>query len=139
METFDARQANLYEWELSARCAAIADATARRHDCTALAPEGQGMWYTRAGEHFLPGQHIEAAPARNRPPGGSEADRRWSCPGFRGRRDPAAFARRRAACTSIRQGWRDRRRRKPVLRDGRVISLHETSLSITLAVNLHCA
>lgn len=53
VETFGVRQAEVYEQELLDRCDAISDGTAHSRDCSIFAPEGQGMLYTRAGEHFL--------------------------------------------------------------------------------------
>ena len=35
------------------RCAAIAEGRAHSRDCSALAPEGRGLRYVRAGEHVL--------------------------------------------------------------------------------------
>lgn len=61
IETFGVRQAEIYEQELLDRCGAIADGTAHNRDCSILAPEGQGMAYTTAGEHFL--IHIETSDA----------------------------------------------------------------------------
>ena len=53
LETFGAAQALRYEAELLARCEAIAEGRAHSCDCSALAPEGRGLRYVRAGEHFL--------------------------------------------------------------------------------------
>lgn len=53
IDTFGARQAAIYENELLDQCQAIAEGRALSRDCSALAPEGRGMSYTRAGEHFL--------------------------------------------------------------------------------------
>jgi len=61
VETFGQRQAEIYEQELLDRCDAIANGTAHSRDCSILAPEGQGMFYTSAGEHFL--VHIETTDA----------------------------------------------------------------------------
>ena len=52
-ETFGAAQALRYETELLSRCNAVAEGTAQSRDCSALAPEGRGLRYVRAGEHFL--------------------------------------------------------------------------------------
>jgi plasmid stabilization system protein ParE len=53
LETFGAAQALSYEVELLSRCEAIAEGRAHSRDCSALAPEGRGLRYVRAGEHFL--------------------------------------------------------------------------------------
>ena len=61
VETFGVRQAEIYEQELLDRCDAIASGMAHSRDCSVLAPEGQGMLYTGAGEHFL--IHIDLSDA----------------------------------------------------------------------------
>ena len=53
LETFGAAQALGYETELLSRCDAIAEGRAHSRDCSTLAPEGRGLRYVRAGEHFL--------------------------------------------------------------------------------------
>lgn len=53
LETFGPAQALRYEAELLDRCEAIAEGQAHSRDCSALAPEGRGLRYVRAGEHFL--------------------------------------------------------------------------------------
>ena len=53
LETFGAAQALSYEAELLSRYDAIAEGRAHSRDCSALAPEGRGLRYVRAGEHFL--------------------------------------------------------------------------------------
>ena len=53
LDRFGPAQAELYETELLERCRAIAEGRAHARDCSALAPEGRGLLYVRAGEHFL--------------------------------------------------------------------------------------
>ena len=53
LDRFGSAQAELYEAELLERCRAIAEGRAHARDCSALAPEGRGLLYVRAGEHFL--------------------------------------------------------------------------------------
>ena len=53
LDRFGLAQAELYEAELLERCRAIAEGRAHARDCSALAPEGRGLLYVRAGEHFL--------------------------------------------------------------------------------------
>ncbi|MEM8654398.1 MAG: type II toxin-antitoxin system RelE/ParE family toxin [Pseudomonadota bacterium] len=52
-EKFGPRQADTYRRELIARTDAIAQGTAHRRSCAALAPAGRGLFYVAAGEHFL--------------------------------------------------------------------------------------
>jgi plasmid stabilization system protein ParE len=53
IRTFGSAQAEAYERELIARCRAIADGTAPSQDCSVLAPDAQGIRFTRAGRHFV--------------------------------------------------------------------------------------
>ena len=53
LDRFGPAQAERYEAELLERCRAISEGRAHTRDCSALAPEGRGLLYVRAGEHFL--------------------------------------------------------------------------------------
>lgn len=53
VETFGARQADLYEIELLSRCEAILSGSAHSRSCAALVDDAADLRYVRAGEHFL--------------------------------------------------------------------------------------
>jgi plasmid stabilization system protein ParE len=53
VETFGARQAELYEAELLDRCQAILDGIAHSRSCAALVDGAGDLRFTRAGAHYL--------------------------------------------------------------------------------------
>ncbi len=53
IETFGARQAELYEAELLARCDAIVNGRARSRSCAILVEGAKDLQFFKAGEHFL--------------------------------------------------------------------------------------
>lgn len=53
VQTFGARQADLYETELIARCEAIAKGEIASRSCAVLVSDSQDLRFARAGEHFL--------------------------------------------------------------------------------------
>jgi plasmid stabilization system protein ParE len=61
IDTFGPAQALRYEAELLERCMAIVEGRVHSRDCSALAPEGRGLRYVRAGEHFLVYAELEDA------------------------------------------------------------------------------
>ena len=53
IETFGAHQAEIYEVELLARCAAIVNGQAHSRSCAVLVDGAEDLRFLRAGEHFL--------------------------------------------------------------------------------------
>jgi toxin ParE1/3/4 len=53
IEQFGARQADLYETELVARCEALARGDAVSRSCAILVDDEMELRYARAGEHFV--------------------------------------------------------------------------------------
>jgi plasmid stabilization system protein ParE len=53
IETFGARQAELYEAELLDRCEAIVSGQAHSRSCSILVDDAPDLRFVRAGEHFL--------------------------------------------------------------------------------------
>jgi toxin ParE1/3/4 len=53
IKTFGARQAEIYETDLIARCEAIAKGEVASRSCAVLVESYQKLRFTRAGEHFL--------------------------------------------------------------------------------------
>lgn len=53
IDNFGLRQAEAYESELLARCAAIVEGAAHSRSCAILVDGAEDLKFTRAGEHFL--------------------------------------------------------------------------------------
>lgn len=53
IQQFGARQADIYETELVARCEAIARGEAVSQSCSVLVDDEADLRYARAGEHFV--------------------------------------------------------------------------------------
>lgn len=53
IETFGARQADLYEAELLDRCDAILSGRAHSRSCSILVDDAADLRFVRAGEHFV--------------------------------------------------------------------------------------
>jgi len=53
IKQFGARQADIYETELVARCEAIARSDALSQSCSVLVDDEAELRYARAGEHFI--------------------------------------------------------------------------------------
>lgn len=53
IDTFGPQQAEIYETELLARCAALVDGTAHSRSCSILVDDAADLLFTRAEEHFL--------------------------------------------------------------------------------------
>ena len=53
IETFGARQAEIYEEELLARCDVIVSGQAHSRSCASLVDDAADLRFCRAGEHFL--------------------------------------------------------------------------------------